>query len=46
VHLNEPIVNDAVDKRGQTTAWVMMQRYASLAALQAARRTSDLGEAG
>jgi len=46
VRLEQPIVNDAVDKSGRTTAWVMMQRYASLSGLKAARRTSDLGAAG
>jgi hypothetical protein len=40
--LEAPIPNDATDANGRTTAWVMMQRYASLSALQRARSTSDL----
>lgn len=30
VQLEQPILNDATDANGRTTAWVMMQRYASL----------------
>jgi hypothetical protein len=33
VILERPIRNDATDASGRTTAWVQMQRYASLAAL-------------
>ena len=44
VRLEASIANDATDANGRTTAWVMMQRYASLSALQFARLTSDLEE--
>jgi len=44
VRIDQPILNDAVDKSGRTTAWVMMQRYASLDGLRQARRTSDLAD--
>ncbi len=40
--LDQPIVNDTIDQNGRPTAWVMMQRYTSLAALQRARVTSGL----
>lgn len=45
VVLAEPIVNDSTDANGRTTAWVMMQRYASLEALQHAHKTSELDSA-
>ena len=44
VRLEQPIINDTMDASGRTTAWVMMQRYASLGALQGARRTSELSD--
>lgn len=44
VILERPIRNDATDASGRTTAWVQMQRYASIAALQMAYRTSQLSE--
>ena len=44
VILEWPIGNDATDASGRTTAWVEMQRYASLAALHKAHRTSKLSE--
>jgi len=40
--LEQPIANDATDSNGRTTAWVQMQRYASISDLQRARRTSQL----
>ena len=39
--LEAPIANDATDANGRTTAWVMMQRYASLSG--AAVRAQDVG---
>jgi hypothetical protein len=44
VILERPIRNDATDATGRTSAWVQMQRYASLAALRKVHRTSELGE--
>ena len=44
VRLDQPIPNDAIDANGRPTAWVMMQRYASLSDLRKARRTTDLDD--
>ena len=37
-----PIVNDAVDRNGERTAWCQSQRYTTLRQLLSARKTSDL----
>lgn len=41
--LPNAIVNDKMDYRGRRVAWVRRQRYASLAELRRAKRTSELG---
>jgi hypothetical protein len=42
--LGEAIPNDAVDANGRTTAWVQLQRYASLSGLQTAHTTTQILE--